>query len=69
MRGVCGLPAAAESYDTRSTGMAERGGCAILETLPVEIRESLAELELELSEGKSVQPIRSLQYPACYGTL
>ncbi|XP_018420125.1 PREDICTED: disco-interacting protein 2 homolog A isoform X2 [Nanorana parkeri] len=35
--------------------MAERGGCAILETLPVEIRESLAELELELSEGDITQ--------------
>ncbi|MEE6490794.1 hypothetical protein FKM82_016004 [Ascaphus truei] len=33
--------------------MAERGGCVLLETLslPAEIRESLAELELELSEG------------------
>ncbi|XP_068101411.1 disco-interacting protein 2 homolog A isoform X4 [Hyperolius riggenbachi] len=35
--------------------MAERGGCALLETLPVEIRESLAELELELSEGDITQ--------------
>ncbi|XP_056389227.1 disco-interacting protein 2 homolog A isoform X6 [Hyla sarda] len=35
--------------------MAERGGCAILESLPVEIRESLAELELELSEGDITQ--------------
>ncbi|XP_073502846.1 disco-interacting protein 2 homolog A isoform X2 [Phyllobates terribilis] len=35
--------------------MAERGGCALLEALPVEIRESLAELELELSEGDITQ--------------
>ncbi|KAM9304856.1 disco-interacting protein 2 homolog A isoform 4-T4 [Gastrophryne carolinensis] len=35
--------------------MAERAGCTILETLPVEIRESLAELELELSEGDITQ--------------
>ncbi|KAG8559324.1 hypothetical protein GDO81_017305 [Engystomops pustulosus] len=35
--------------------MAERGGCALLESLPVEIRESLAELELELSEGDITQ--------------
>ncbi|CAH2306337.1 disco-interacting 2 homolog A isoform X3 [Pelobates cultripes] len=35
--------------------MAERGGCALLDSLPMEIRESLAELELELSEGDITQ--------------
>ncbi|KAM4626431.1 disco-interacting protein 2 homolog A isoform 4-T4 [Discoglossus pictus] len=37
--------------------MAERGGCTLLEALPlpVEIRENLAELELELSEGDITQ--------------
>ncbi|XP_069589381.1 disco-interacting protein 2 homolog A isoform X6 [Ranitomeya imitator] len=35
--------------------MAERGGCALLEALPAEVRESLAELELELSEGDITQ--------------
>ncbi|XP_063286120.1 disco-interacting protein 2 homolog A isoform X3 [Pelobates fuscus] len=35
--------------------MAERGGCALLDSLPMDIRESLAELELELSEGDITQ--------------
>ncbi|XP_041432382.1 disco-interacting protein 2 homolog A isoform X5 [Xenopus laevis] len=35
--------------------MAERASCALLESLPAEVRESLAELELELSEGDITQ--------------
>ncbi|XP_041435189.1 disco-interacting protein 2 homolog A isoform X7 [Xenopus laevis] len=35
--------------------MAERASCALLESLPAEVRECLAELELELSEGDITQ--------------